>query len=330
MDRNHWTEAAAVLRANAFQDGDALEKELRVRGLSAVEAAEVRLMTRISGFSQLFSQGRCGLELFVRNGTRETGLRRDALLAFALAVQPDSGPTPPQWDSTAERDRKPDAASNRVVKAEQTSEAASDTAVPPGITGEDLSAFQRAFRQWRTDGTPLPAAMLDLLGPLGRAGVPEALYCQGSWMLQAGSEAPKARALLREAADAGVPEAAAELADDYYQHPGGGNWERAMALYTGYGALALTPPRREAVARMLDRRAFNRRYLAWNGGLLGTLTALLIPGGLLPLALFAPLGAGLLGGVSLWSRTRPYGEYGALPAGLFALWAACLAVRLLV
>ena len=306
-----------------------LEKELRRHGLEEAEIYRLCLLSRVQGYPQLIQaeSGQYDVERFVYHALRETGLRRDVVLDLAGTLASLSGMTIR-------------AGENNGARAETPPEGMVFP-IPTSFYQEELDACREPLQKAVEQGTTAAADLLDRLRPLAAAGIPEARYYLGAYLLRRSAEealpSEDALDLLKAAAADGEPRASAALADFYYKRREPGDWAEAFRRYTGFGALALNDRRRIALVDILNQKNLNRRLFQASAVLLTALALLfLVPAAPLygagwPWCLaFFPLGGGLLWEAFRRFRKEPYGEYYALPAAMLAAWAACWILRILL
>lgn len=302
-----------------------LRRELLRRNVPEAEVDRLALMTGVTGFRALLEKDertqQADLDRYVANAVRETELNRATVLRLTHDIA---------WAAGVAFDYVPISILPEGVVAEQA------FTVPASLYEQELEAFRTALQKRGEGRPPLP---FNRLFPLVTAGIPRAKYYYGYCLLH-GVEQPEDNEmglrLMNEAAAAGDPLAAAELGD-YWFARGPRNWGRAYSYYTGFGAMALTRARQEAMKEILNQQHFNRKLLRLSVifFLLLFSTLFFVPGVQLWAAyravgwICAALGAGLLVYTKLRCRVRPYESIYFAPVGVFGLWALYTLIRLL-
>lgn len=315
----------AMYSMHVFSDTEGLQNKMRDLGAAEEDIWKVCLMTKVTGFQEMIQRDKkllqTDLDRFVHNAVEETDLNRIAVLRFTEAIVGAAGKAV-RCSSQKQMEQ--------AVLEEQA------FILPVAFYEKELKNFQKSFEQCRRLGN---FASLDLqsIQPLVAAGLPRAKYYVGYCLLHGLPEGhQQGIALLEQAAGAGDVEAAAELGD-YYFKCGSGGWDSAYSYYTGFGALALTSPRKRAVLTILNQKQFNYRFL-WLNSLLFLLIAATVffaPGKMIYSQHYvwgSVCAAGSLAVLLLAVhrfRRSPFGSFYFVPAAMYVLWSIYIAVRLL-
>ena len=141
---------------------------------------------------------------------------------------------------------------------------------------------------------------------------------------------------VQEAADAGDTQATATLGD-YYYDKGVSDWGKAYEYYTGFGSLALSKKRKDAIVSILNQKKFNRSMIGLSITFFLAIVATLIlaPGAPLYVAhrvigsIFTLLSLAILALAILHHRIKPYDTLYYVPIGMFTMWFFYMAIRFL-
>lgn len=342
LEHREPTELGTALLAIVSEYGKAslchpefLEGELIQRNVPAMEAYKACLMTRVVGFRELMEGSQTGgqtvLDRFVRNAVDKTGFSRRTVLELTGEFAHAAG-----YEAFYQEE---------FDKVEQAKEADVAYVIPWSVYEADLGPASAEFSRWLRTKEAISADSLARLEALSAAGVPEAQYCLGCYLLLhapdkgSASACEQAVSLLKKSAAAGDRHAATLLGDYYYGYYANGedrDWNKAYGYYTGYGALALEGQRRKAFVEIVNHGKFNRKLLTLCGGFLALIAAsLLIPigGALYPQGAFwavlcALLCGGTFGAAVMHHRVKPYGDMYYLPVLMFVIWTVFMITRL--
>lgn len=318
-----------------FSDRERLPALLRSQGLSETDIYKLCLMSSVSGFNALIDPQRPAtqmeLDRYAANAG-ETGLGRSVIMDLMAELTSAAGSAV--------------CASALSGLPDLAREDHPAFVIPWRVYADDLRAIKSDFLKWQNGGEPLSRDRLDQLWPLVNAGIPEAQYYMGFYILHTTGEDSATGAdeqtrefavsLLHKAADAGNGPAASALADYYYFKGGSENWGLAYSYYAGFAAPVLNEQQRLAMVDIFNHRRFNRTLLKvsavfWAVLLISVLWA---PGApvfsVMPLAGAAALilGAALLVVGVIRCRNRPYENVYYVPTGMFVIWAAYMLLRL--
>ena len=308
---------------------DALREALLSAGASPVEAAQVELMARVTGFAELIDPTvpapQAVLERYIYHAIRESGLSRTVVwkrageLAWGVGSAVDITSLVPPEDTDIEK---------------------GSYVAPASVYEEELNQFGQALFGGGTVGQSNAGNLnFDLLTAGLALGIPRARYYLGYCLLH-GTGIAQSREegirLLQQAADGGCLPAAAALADCYYED-GPVHWPAAWALYTGPGAVCLDDARQKRVRAILAQQQWNRT-LAIGVSILAVLALVLAVAlpreGLYAVSsLWRWLGAAAaVAGTGLgWWRLfqQPCGRLSWMPVGALACWAILILGMLL-
>lgn len=314
-----------------YNDDEQLQKKLREMNVADADIWRICLMTKVPGFVQLLEGEEIeqrDLDRYVQNAVRETGLNRMTVMDLTGMIVASAGMA---FDYSATYHTV------RPIIRERA------FIIPPSVYKRELNNFRQQFEQAAASSS-LDSLDCTGLDALVATGLPKAKYYKGYYLLHSaqlekeGGDASRAAAveLLQEAAEAGNADAAAELGDFYFEQ-GTAYWSRAFAYYTGFGALALDQPRREAVARILRQKQSNRRIFLLSAALpLAMLMALIFVPGEAAVFFRCLLGTICTGcnllilALAGWRVHRdPYTGLHYVPACMFGVWAVCMAILML-
>ncbi len=216
------------------------------------------IMTGIPGFDDLLLCDmrtiNVDLTRYIRNAVHQTGFEMNTILSLVteLLVSMDAYEMI-SADVRSDEELLPDNFSYPI---------------PECIYEDELHAvsseFYRFNRMIRSGKMTMDEIDLDKLTPLVKAGIPQAKYFMGYYMLYGGPTQEVCQdgiRLIKESAVSGCAEAAAALGDYYYQKGGLYYWSEAYHWYTGPGALALNEYQKNAVKNILNHKYFNRKIL---------------------------------------------------------------------
>ena len=319
-----------------FEKPEELNAALLREGLSQADALKLCLMTQVDGFQELVSRrgeaAQVDLDRFARNAREQTGFSREELLGlikdicYALDVTYDCRQTP---NEGKEKD-------------------GSVYVIPGGLYKADLEKVEFAIRYAVMKKEKLNSASIDQLLQLVRMGIPRAQYLLGMYLftfgydqravpqdevfadIETNEETAHRLALgyLREAADAGDPDAAAMMGDYHFYRNKEGDWGRSYDYYTGYGSVSLTENRRTRVVSLLKRMQLNKTvFIACIALFVLLLLSVIIAPGVPVFPRRTVLGilclvfsAAALVIVFLRKRKNPFAKLDFAPMVIFALW----------
>lgn len=283
--------AVAAKGRSVLLDDRALRRALESEGATERNIQLFCLMSGASGLKELLEEGsvstQADLDRFIRNAMSYTGLSRATVLLKTYQICRAAG-LPMAYDG---KDSPPLVRSGAPVAY----------AIPPQLYEETVLPFRAAFDRERFAFHAGKAKFLDVekLGPLAQAGIPEAQFYLGFWMLEQYGESDAALELLQSAANGGSVLASAALGDYYFDKGFGddsaqdeisveqtskllGNsyWDQAYRYYTGYGSGELNARRRSAVTSIVNHGVYNRKLKLLSGILLAVIYAVMfaVPG----------------------------------------------------
>lgn len=268
---------ARMLRRALEQEG-AVERNIQLFCLMSGAPGLSELLEERSGATQ------ADLDRFIRNAVEYTGLSRGTVLLKTYQIC-RAADLPMAYNPKDSR--------SVFMKG-----AAVAYAFPPELYESALAPFRAMFDREKFNFISTNRLDFESLGPLAQAGVPEAQFYLGFWMLEQSEESQTAVELLKSAAHAGSELAGAALGDYYFDKGFGddadddvfagkaakllGNsyWDRAFHYYTGYGSAELNDRRRSAVASIVNHGAYNRKLKLLSGILLALMAVVLfaVPG----------------------------------------------------
>lgn len=314
----------------AYSDPERLQERLREMNVSDDDIWRICLMAGVPGLDQLFQAdggaGQRDLDRYVQNAVQKTGLSRMTVLELTGLIAVSAG-VAFNYSSTY-RTARPAVQEQAFI-------------IPLSVYERELSDFRQRFEQAVASGC-LPSLDCTGLDALVATGLPKAKFYKAYYLLHTArqegwaGDTDTAIALLREAAEAGDADAAAELGDFCYQR-GSAHWSEALAYYTGFGAHALNEPRRRAAARILRQKRANPWILLLSAALLPAALAAMafLPGGATGFSrsLLSVVGAGFSLLILIWgiwrNRRNPCGSLRLVPACILGIWAVCIAILLL-
>jgi len=205
-----------------------------------------------------------------------------------------------------------------------------------------LEHFEQVFENNRADVDSITEVDLRNLEALLINGVPKAKYYTACYIMsRIGSKgvaerSERAISLLNQAADEGDAQAAAKLADYYYEGRHHEDHDRAYKLYTGIGALALDEKRRENMLGLFNQKLYYNKLLKFTAVLYVLFTlSMVIPFGLgsyknltLLGILFSLISLGVLISGFVINKIKPYFNIQFIPATLFIVWFFDILIRL--
>lgn len=328
------TSFVSTYGVNALLNTEQLRAELRAAHIPEMDNGQACLLTKVRGFKELLQHSantkQLDLDRFVYNAVSQTGLTRGVVLRLTA-----------DFAQAAGYERLP----LNGVKTYRQDKLGQAFVVPWGLYADDLKAAEENFLSWKNRGAAMTEENLNRLRMLNLAGIPEAQYCLGYYLLRSAQASGELNtslqvhplSMLRAAADAGERRAAAALGDHYYENGEPGDWEKAFEYYIGYGSLALETPQRAALVDIINHKTFNRKVLSLCAGLLAliVLSVLAAPGTALYAGHFGIgilccfLCGGTLAAAFLHHRAKPYDDVYYAPAIMFLIWMSYLAARLL-
>lgn len=328
-------ELVGVYSVRIFSDPEKLRTAMRSRGAAEADICKVCLITGVTGFQAMIQPEKkllqADLDHFVHNAVEETDLNRAVVLRLTAEIVGAAG----KVQLCGSREQLEEVIQEETVLEKAVLEEHAFM-IPVTLYEKELEDFQESFEDCRRRGS---FASFDLrrITPLVAAGLPRAKYYMGCCQLHGEAEGhQQGAALLEEAARAGEVEAAAELGD-YYFKCGPGEWSHAYSCYTGFGALALTPQRKDAVLKMLHQKQFNCRFLLLSAllFLLIAITIFFAPGRTVYSPHFLWGGVCAAGSLAVLLlavrrfRKNPFGSFYFTPVAMLVLWSIHIAVRLL-
>lgn len=310
-----------------FNDNQ-LQSALHELGAAPSDIYKVCLMTKVTGFRDLMEcdsrTQQIDLDRFVQNAVEETGFNRTTVMGLTSDIALSA-----------------DIACNCNTNHFATRKLLTETAfvVPASLYESEIKEFKEAFEKSAFKDKDVTKLDFSKLQPLVAAGIPKAKFYLGYCLLygiQFESDNVRAIRLLQEAADEGDTQAAATLGD-YYYDKGVSNWGKAHEYYTGFGSLALSKKRKDAIVSILNQRIFNRSMIGLSivFFLAIVTTLILIPGAPLYPAhrviggIFTLLSLSILILAILHHRIKPYDTLYYVPVGMFTMWFFYMAIRLL-
>ena len=280
--------AVAAEGRRVLLDPRALRRALEKEGAVERNIQLFCLMSGAPGLSELLEEHsgstQADLDRFVRNAVEFTGLSRGTVLLKTYQICRAAG-LPMAYNP---KDSQP-----VFVKG-----AAVAYAFPPELYESTLAPFRAMFDREKFNFISTSRLDFESLGPLAQAGVPEAQFYLGFWMLEQSNKSETAIELLESAARGGSELAGAALGDYYFdrgfgddddddvslqkaaQLLGNSDWDRAFHYYTGYGSAELNTRRRSAVTSIVNHGAYNRKLKLLSGILLAVIAVVLfaVPG----------------------------------------------------
>ena len=279
--------AVAAEGRRVLLDPRMLRRALEQAGATERNTQLFCLMTGVPGLKELLEERsastQADLDRFVRNAMDYTGLSRGTVLLKTYQIC-RAADLPMAYN--------PKDSQNLPLRGEPVA-----YAFPPELYEPVLRPFRAAFDREAFRFTAKNLNFEDL-GPLAQAGIPEAQFYLGFWMLEQSEHSQTAIELLESAANAGSELAGAALGDYYFDKGFGdaadddvsveksamllGNsyWDRAFHYYTGYGSAELNTRRRSAVTSIVNHGAYNRRLKLLTGILLAVMAVVMfaVPG----------------------------------------------------
>ena len=311
-----------------YFDDDMLQSALHELGTTPSDIYKVCLMTKVTGFRDLMEcdsrTQQIDLDRFVQNAVEETGFNRTTVMKL-----------------TGDIALSADIVYNCNTEHFATRKLLTETAyvVPASLYESEIKAFKESFEKSAFRDKDVNKLDFSKLQPLVAAGIPKAKFYLGYCLLHGIQfEVDNVRAinLLQEAADAGVTQATATLGD-YYYDKGVSDWGKAYEYYTGFGSLALSKKRKDAIVSILNQKKFNRSMIGLSITFFLAIVATLIlaPGAPLYVAhrvigsIFTLLSLAILALAILHHRIKPYDTLYYVPIGMFTMWFFYMAIRFL-
>lgn len=327
---------ASILSTTVEQNGveiltntGQLSDAMKALGADDAEIYRTCLMTQVAGFREVVNRDprtvQLDLDRYIQNAIEETGLNRDAILQITAAIAYATG-------TSMNYETRPPKDAGLITENVAT--------LAYGVCQEKLKSFQESFEKvvFRKSAT----AVLDFesIEPLVNYGIPRAKYFLGYCLLkgiQLEENEARGLQLLTEAADAGDSKASAALGDYYFGKGGSSNWTKAYAYYTGYGSIALTKTRKDAMVSILNHKVYNKKVLGLCVILFFALAATVIWAPATTVFDAYPfwgwfgvvIQLGLLVVKIMHYRTKPYDCVYSLPVAMLAVWFVYMAIRML-
>lgn len=311
-----------------YFDDKQLQSSLHELGAAPSDIYKVCLMTKVTGFRDLMEcdsrTQQIDLDRFVQNAVEETGFNRTTVMGLTSDIALSA-----------------DIACNCNTNHFATRKLLTETAfvVPASLYESEIKEFKEAFEKSAFKDKDVTKLDFGKLQPLVAAGIPKAKFYLGYCLLngiQFEADNVRAISLLQEAADAGDTQAAATLGDYYYDN-GVSDWSKAYEYYTGFGSLALSKKRKDAIVNIVNQKKFNRIMIGLSIALFIAIVASLIlaPGAPLYAAhritgcIFTLLSFAILIMAILHHRIKPYDTMYFVPVGMFTMWFFYMVVRFL-
>ena len=306
---------------------DQLQQMLQECNVAELEIYQIGVMTKVSGFKELIKSNekteQVELNLFIKNAITETGFNCSTVLRLTCDIALSLGIPFCNLHNTFNKNSTP----------------VSAFTIPSGIYELELASFEAEFKKVLFNDSSIHLDF-SILEPLVSAGIPKAKYYMGYCLLnniQLAEDSHKGLQLLSEAAEAGDIDAAAALGDYYYNRNTANDWSAAYEYYTGYGALALTEKRKEAIVCIFNKKKYNKNIVSFSIVLLILLCFSVV---------FAPaknlyspcyflgvisilLNIGILFVMMMHYRNKPYDDFYAFPVGMLITWFIYMLIRIL-
>ncbi len=296
-------------------------------GVSMQDACALCMIVSTDGFEVLISQGtqpsQADLNRVVGNAIAQTGLSKATTVRCVTSIALALGIA---YDHSVDD----------VGPARGTRQA---YVVPQNAYATSLKNAAKAIDEAQRSGKTLQGdAISDLELPL-EEGLPKAKCYMGQVLLDdlvEGADPGRGLVLLEEASSEGDVEAAALLADWYYEQ-GTSQWGRALSLYTGYGALNLTPERRYRATNVINHRRFNSETLKFSVVAVAAMLVFVVIAPGVPAysahqvmgALLSLVAGAVVAIAWLHAKCDPYADVYHLPVVIFLLFVLQVAVRCL-
>lgn len=320
------TEVVAKLGVKVYSNEQDLTDMMLECGASETQVLQVRIMTRVSGFRELLESEeqttQTDLDRYVTNAVQETGLNKDVILNITAAIAL-SAKLAFRYSAFQEREQM-------ILEGEKA------FVIPGAMYASELESLETEVK--RRSAGPTVKNRLEVLAGIGIHGAKRIL---GQYYLQ-NTDDPEAMEVglqfLREAATEGDSAALGYLGDYYYSLEGRSGWNDAYRCYTGYGAIALTEQRRDALTNILNQKKFNLNTIktCCAIAILMLIAVFVAPGAVAFSAckvfgVFCFLGACAVVAVAiLHYRVGPFGNFRWVLYATLGVWAIHIAARLIV
>jgi len=319
------TTAVDRYSSSIYLQPDGLSDAMTQSGANHIQITKVLLMTQVSGFRELLDldtrMQQNDLDRYVHNAIQETGFNRAQVLEITSAIAMSLGIP---FDIDAE-----DIIQKKIIKEKAY-------VIPASVYEIEL----RNIRKNSLPKTSYSADEMMKLEALASAGIPRAKYLLGYCLInneESEDSSTLGIQLLDEAAAEGDSMAAGALGDYYYSQSTADSWQKAYNYYTGYGRLALSKKRKDAVTNILNHKTFNRKLLA---------ASIILAICFLVSIVFAPAASvygahRVFGSICfigsattifvaiLHHRICPYDSVYWVPTGVFMFWFLYMAVRIM-
>lgn len=231
-----------------YSDSVKLKQALEFSDISALHTLQIIIMSHVNGFQDLINNdvhcSQANIERYIHNAIYETGFTRSTILSLTscIAISVGSAINCAEFNDVSEKNE-------------------CSFVVPMSFYEDELKKIESAIKRKGAGG--ISQANLERLQILSSAGIPKAEYLLGTLLLWSDEtdDPQTAINLLENAAEDGIPEAAAVLGDYYYQSNYRATWLASVYYYTGYGSLALSDDRRTALKNIFQYSLFNKRLL---------------------------------------------------------------------
>lgn len=339
--------AVAAEGRNILLDARALRRALEKEGAAERNIQILCLMSGAPGLRELLEETsgstQADLDRFIRNAMEYTGLSRSTVLLKTYQICRAAG---------LRMARSPKDMPALTPQGEPIA-----YVFPPEKYEDTLKPFRAVFDREKFSFVAKNHLNFEKLGPLAQAGIPEAQFYLGVWMLEQSQESKAAISLLESAANSGSELAAAALGDYYFDKGFGddgsedesasaeksasllGNsyWDKAFEYYTGYGSAEMNTRRKFAVTSIVNHGLYNRKLKLLSGVLLAVMFVVMfaVPGLMLGTAhpIYGILCLVLEAGVYMLMlrvlKVSPYMHAEMYPLLMSVIWIVFLIVRVL-
>ncbi|RKW47605.1 MAG: sel1 repeat family protein [Lachnospiraceae bacterium] len=323
---------------------DLLKQELKAGGVSSMDIYKLLLISKCRGFSAMIAEESISsvvdLDRLTNNIFTQTRLNREDVMRLAAAVFIALGMIEvPGIKHIVEKTLENIGSKHYTDDGLRSSAFTLETSQYQSRT---LEHFEQVFENNRADVDSITEVDLRNLEALLINGVPKAKYYTACYIMsRIGSKgvaerSERAISLLNQAADEGDAQAAAKLADYYYEGRHHDDHDRAYKLYTGIGALALDEKRRENMLGLFNQKLYYNKLLKFTAVLYALFTlSMVIPFGLgsyknltLLGILFSLISLGVLISGFVINKIKPYFNIQFIPATLFIVWFFDILIRL--
>lgn len=313
---------------NIYMEGQKLLSVLQEAGVPENMAYQICLMTTVTGFKELLENDertqQADLDRFVSNAKKTTGFNRPTIMELTRAIA-KSLEIAVDLSGVDFTTRKND-------KIAYT--------IPKSMYEAELRSAAVDFERVRQGNMAVDEFDISKLEPLVEAGIPKAKYYMGALCRLCevdGTQSKYGVILLKQAAEDGDAEAAAELGDYYFEQEKRVSWSTAYQYYTELGALALNNRQKEAVTTILNFKKYNKKILFLSVlVLLAMVFSVVVAPGAGIFASYRILGWGcMILNVEVLSvsvmhyQKNPYDSVFHVPVLMFAVWFLYIAGRLL-